>query len=117
MTQIHLNRELLRLSALLDEALRAMRDRGRLAAERERDYRLARAKAWLTAEGTAGQKADEVNATTANERYARDIAESDTKAAGEAVRNYRQQLSCLQTISAAERAERELARYGPEMTP
>ena len=33
MTQIHLNRELLRLSALLDEALRAMRDRGRLAAD------------------------------------------------------------------------------------
>lgn len=104
--------ELVRISRLLDEALLAMRDRGRLLAERERDYRLARAKAWLIAEGTAKQKEDAVNASTANERYARDLADSDRHSAFEAIRNYRQQLSVLQTTANVERDERQLARTG-----
>lgn len=106
--------ELLRLSRLTDEALLAMRDRGRLLAERERDYRLARAKAWIVAEGTAKQKEDAVNATTANERYARDVADSDRQSANEAVRNYRTQVSAWQTVANVEKAERLLARTGPE---
>lgn len=109
--------ELLRLSKLTDEALLAMRDRGRTLAERERDYRLARAKAWHEVEGTAKQREDAVNALTAKERYARDVADSDRDSAQEAVRNYRQQMSCLQTIANVEKAERQLARTGPEWTP
>jgi len=115
MTPHDLTTELLRLSTLLDEALRALRDRGRLLAERERDYRLERAKAWLTAtEGTAKQREDQVNALTSTERYGRDLADHDRQAAQEAVRNYRTQLSALQTIANVAKAEAELAGRGPQ---
>ena len=107
--------ELTRISGLLDESLRALRDRGRLLAERDRDYRHERAKAWLSTEGTAKQREDQVNAVTADRRYARDVADHDRQAAHEAVRNYRAQLSALQTIANAERAEAELARTGPQV--
>lgn len=113
MSPVDLTAELLRLSALLDDSLRAMRDRGRLLAERERDYRLERAKAWLTTDGTAKQREDAVNATTATHRYARDIADHDRQAAQEAVRNYRTQISALQTIANAAREELAMARTGP----
>lgn len=106
--------ELLRLSKLTDEALLALRDRGRLLAERERDYRLARALAWQSTEGTAKAREDAVNAATAKERYARDVAESDRRSAEEAVRNYRTQISAWQTVANVEKAERLLARSGPE---
>lgn len=118
MTPADLSGELIRLSRLLDEALRALRDRGRLLAERERDYRVERAKAWHTVtDGTAKQREDDVNAATANLRYARDVADHDRQAAQEAVRNYRQQISALQTIANALKEEVAMARTGPEVAP
>lgn len=114
MNAFDLTAELMRLSKLENDALRAMRDRGRALAEREREYRLARATAWLTAEGTAKQKEDNVNALTADERYARDLASADTKVATEAVRNYRGQVSALQTAANVEKWERQLAATGPD---
>ena len=115
MTGAELTAELVRLSRLLDDSLRAMRDRGRLLAELERDYRHARALAWIETDGTAKQREDDVNSMTADQRYARDIANHDRQAAQEAVRNYRAQLSALQTIANVERAEMELTRTGPEL--
>jgi hypothetical protein len=117
MTPADLTTELLRLSRLLDESLRALRDRGRLLAERERDYRLERAKAWHTVDGTAKEREDNVNALTATHRYARDVADHDRQAAQEAVRNYRTQISALQSIANVERAEAEMARSGPQVAP
>lgn len=116
MTPRELTDELLRLSRALDQANRAVRDRGRMQAEAERDYRKARALAWLEAGGTtAQQRKDEVDASTADERYARDLAESDHRAAWEAVRNYRTQISALQTIGGIERELAQYGRTGPEV--
>lgn len=116
MTPGELNSELLRLSRGLDDANRAVRDRGRQAADAERSYRKARAQAWLTVDGaTAAERKDQVDALTADDRYARDLAESDHRAAWEAVRNYRVQISALQTIAGVERETAALARTGPEV--
>lgn len=115
MTSAELTQELLRLRKLLDDANAAVRDRGRKLAECERDYRLARAKAWHSTEGTAREREDEVNALTADERYARDLADSDRQAALEAVRNYRTQISALQTISGLEREMAAFDRTGVEV--
>ena len=117
MTPAELTGELLRLSRLLDDANRAVRDRGRAQAEHERDYRKARALAWLDAAGTAQERKDAVDAATADERYARDLAESDHRAAWEAVRNLRVQMSALQTIAGVERETAAIGRTGPEATP
>ena len=116
-TPAELTSELLRLSRLMDDANRAVRDRGREQAEAERAYRKARALAWLEADGTAQERKDQVDAATADERYARDLAESDHRAAWEAVRNYRTQVSALQTIAGLERETAALAATGPEVSP
>lgn len=115
MTPGELTAELLRLSSLMDEANRAVRDRGRKQAEAERDYRKARALAWLETTGTAQERKDAVDASTADRRYERDLAESDHRAAWEAVRNYRTQVSALQTIAGLERETAALAATGPQV--
>lgn len=112
-TPVDLNAELVRLSKLLDKALESMRDRGRKLAEHERDYRRARAAGWLVVEGTAKEREDAVNALTADARYLRDLSDHDRQAAHEAVRNYRTQISALQTIANVARAEAAFARTGP----
>ena len=114
MTPPEIITELVRISKLLDEALIRLRDRGRLLAERERDYRKARAKAWLVTEGTAKQREDAVNAETSDLRYARDLADHDRQSANEAVRNYRTQISALQSIASAYREEAAMARTSPQ---
>lgn len=118
-TARELSDELLRLRGLLDQANAAVRDRGRNLAVKEKDYREARARAWLhTSPGaTAEQRKDEVNAATADERYIRDLADSDRQAALEAVRNYRTQISALQTVSGVEREMAAFDRTSPDGGP
>lgn len=67
--------EFKRLSALLEAALTNLRDQTLKLAQAENDYRKARAKAWLTAEGLAKQREDSVNAITADARRLRDLAD------------------------------------------
>ena len=111
--------ELLRLSSLLDQANTAVRDRGRAMADAERDYRKGKAQCWLTVDpdGTAQQRKDEVDGMTANLRRARDLAEHDRQAALEAVRNFRTQISALQSIAGVEREMVAFDRTGPQVSP
>lgn len=112
--------EMRRLSDLLDKGLEALR---RLAVESsaaERDYRKAKAACWLeTPRVRAGDKITAVereamvNAETADARYIRDLAVDMKSAAMESVRSRRSQLSGLQSLLAAERAEAEFARVSP----
>lgn len=115
MTPPELIAEMLRLSGLLDEANTALRDRARKTAEAEREYRKARADAWQGLEGTAKEREDLVNGMTAGLRHDRDRCEGDVRAAQEAVRNLRTQLSMCQTISGLERELAAFGRTGPEM--
>ena len=106
-------REAQRLSGLLEQSLETLRLSAVQVAEAERQYRLARARAWFETGGTAKQREDAVNAATAQERFARDVADAERMAALESVRSRRQQLSVLQSLMAADRAEADFSRTGP----
>ena len=108
--------EMSRLSRLLDQGLAALRDQARELAEAEQEYRQAKATAWITApEGTVPEREAWVNGHVAEQRYRRDLAEGMRQAALEAVRSRRTQVSALQSLLAAERAEAEFAARGPEV--
>ena len=102
-----------RLSKLIDNGVQALRKTSQDLANAEHDYRLARALAWPKTEGTAKQREDQVNSLTAGERLERDLAEGQRVAALEALRSRRAQLSALQSVANAERAEAEFTRTGP----
>lgn len=102
-----------RLSQLLDAGLDVLRSSAGEVAETEREYRKARAQAWVTqTEGTAAQKEAQVDALTADLRYARDVAEGMRRAALESVRSRQQQISLLQSLMNAHKAEAEFDRTG-----
>lgn len=110
-----------RLSRLLDGGIDALRTASHKVAESERDYRKAKAEAWLrcprdegtTRDWTAGRREAWVDAETADLRYERDLAEGVRASAQEAVRARRTQVSMLQSLLNAHRAEAEFARTGP----
>lgn len=65
-----------------DWYMRALANR----AEKERDYRKARASTWaLSTEGTAKEREDLVNERTSDQRYERDIADGIVRAALERI--------------------------------
>lgn len=114
-------RELVRLSRLLDDGLAALRRFAGEYADAESNYREAQARAWLMAprvDGefkiTAGEREAWVNGETRQLRRARDYADDMRKTALEAVRSRRGQISAWQSLLAAERAEMQMVRYGPE---
>lgn len=117
-TLTELANEMVRLSRLLDQGLQAMRDQAHEYANAEHDYRKATAEAWLLVPaGTVPEREAWVQGHTAVERRRRDLADGIRSAAVESVRSRRAQISSLQTISNAHRAEIDMARTGPGMTP
>jgi hypothetical protein len=120
--------EAFRLSGLIDQGVTALREQSKALAEAERTYRKSKSEAWVRCphdphdrksdrEWTAARREAWVDAECADLRYERDLAEGIRQAALEAVRARRAQLSALQSILAADRAETELARTGPGAGP
>lgn len=119
--------EMARLSRLLDSDLQAMRDQAQELADAENEYRKAKAQAWLAApndpagtkpadrEWIASAREAWVNGQTADARRRRDLAEGMGRAAYQAVRARQTQISALQSLLNAERAELHIGRTGPEM--
>ena len=108
--------ELRRLSGLLDDALSYLRRQTGELAEAEERYRKDKADAWVRVdrEGTtAAEREAQVNGLTAGARKERDLAEGMRQAALEAVRSRRTQISALQSLLSADRAEAEFARTVP----
>lgn len=99
-----------RLSALLDKGLAALRSASVAYANAEHAYRQARARAWLAARGTVPERESQVELKVGDLRFARDLADAERLAAQEAVRSRRGQLSALQSLLAATRAEAEYVR-------
>jgi hypothetical protein len=124
-TPAELTAEAFRLSGLIDQGVTALREQSKALATAERNYRRSKAEAWVRCpndphdrkggdrEWTAARREAWVDAECADLRYERDLAEGMRQAALEAVRARRAQLSALQSILAAERAEAEFARVGP----
>lgn len=117
--------EMKRLSRLIDGGIEALREQSRELADAENAYRKSKAQAWLKCptdehgvkagdrEWTAARREAWVDAETADLRRARDIAEGMRQAALEAVRARRTQVSALQSLLAADRAEAEFSRTSP----
>jgi hypothetical protein len=124
-TPVEMAAEVERLSALIDEGIGALRRQSAKLAEAEMEYRKGKALAWLSCptddagtkgadrEWTAARREAWVNAETSELRRTRDLAEGTRQAALEAVRSRRTQLSAMQSLLAAERAEAEFVRTGP----
>lgn len=104
--------EVRRLSELIDRGLTALRESSAEYASAEHAYRQARAKLWLAARGTVQERESMVELKCGDLRYARDVADGMRAAAVESVRSRRSQLSALQSLLAASRAEAEFARTG-----
>lgn len=101
------------LSRSLDEALSYLRQMASEYAVAEDKYRMAKATSYLEAAGTVDARRAQVDLATSTERVAAHIAEGMKQAALEAVRSRRQQLSALQSLLSAHRAEAEFARTSP----
>lgn len=115
MTDIQeLNAELIRLSHGLDEAQANLVSAVKAEAESERDYRLARSIAYLKTQGTVAEREAIVDKELFDTRYHAQVSAGLAKAALEAVRNHRSQMSALQTIAGAAKEELKLARTGTE---
>lgn len=111
MTPVEAAEEMARLSKLLDEGLRTLREQAAEFAECEEVYRHRKARAWFEAPaGTVPEREAWVNGETAAARKSRDLADGLRQAALEAVRSRRAQISALQSLLAADRAEAEFAR-------
>lgn len=109
--------EMVRLSQLLDDALSYAKRAAHEYAEADDAYRVAHAKAFVTAkDGGATDAMAKARADLATEgiRSRARLAEAMNKTAVEAIRSRRTQVSALQTAGNALRAELEIARYGPE---
>lgn len=106
-----LTAEAWRLTQLLDKGVMALRDAGVAYAEAEHLYRSQSAVAYLKTEsGTVAERDAHVYLAVGDSRRLRDLADGQRSAALEAVRSRRAQLSALQSVLAAYRAESELAR-------
>lgn len=110
--------EMRRLSDLLDKGIAALRDQALSLASAEADYRRGKSRAWVQivkheddgSKRLAAQLEAEVNEMCAELREARDIAEGLRQAALEAVRSRRTQISALQSLLNAHKAEAEFVR-------
>lgn len=109
MNLMEMVRENERLSALIDAGVKTLVDASVEMAHAERDLRVGVARAWEFApKGTVPQREAWVEAETADLNLTFTLAESKRYNALEAVRSRRAQLSALQSIMAAYRAEAEL---------
>jgi hypothetical protein len=106
-----LTAEAWRLSGLIDKGVTALREAGVAYAEAEHAYRSAKAMAYLETEsGTVAEREAHVYALVGELARDRDLADGQKMAALEGVRSRRAQLSAIQSVLAAYRAESELAR-------
>ena len=114
MTLHDLQAEMIRLSRQLDKGLDYLREQSEASAIAEDTYRLARARAYLDSQGTVDVRRSITDLATSKERVDAHIADGLRQAALEAVRSRRQQLSALQTLVSAHKAEAEYERTRPE---
>lgn len=104
-------RETERLSGLIDSGIISLIQTSNDMAHAEHALRKATALAWVKApSGTVPFKEAWVEAESADEKLAFDLSETGRYNALEAVRSRRAQLSAIQSIMAAHRAEAELVR-------
>jgi hypothetical protein len=110
--------EVKRLSLLLDAGLKDLEGASRRLAETERAYRKAKGLAWVDQlSGAVAFREAQVDAATADLRFARDLAEGLRRSAYESIRSRTAQISAIQSLLSAHREEARFGRTGPEFGP
>ncbi len=105
LSQIDLEQEILRLSALAEKVTTEIARRAVAAAQADSDYKKAHASAFLMAQGkTVGDRESQAALESADEFTQKRITEAHLLGAQEAGRNYRAQLDALRSINANFRA-------------
>jgi serine phosphatase RsbU (regulator of sigma subunit) len=115
--QRELGEELWRLTKVIDQALDHLREVAVAYSVAEHNYRQARASAWMRTHGTISDREAQVELRCGDLRHERDTAENLKAAAMESLRARRAQLSALQSLMGAARAEAEFVRTGPHDRP
>lgn len=110
-----LQTEMLRLSSLLDSGIDTLIQFSRDFAVAEDTYRMARARAYLASSGTVDERKAQADLATSTERLESHTLDGLRQAALEAVRSRRQQISALQSLAGAFRAEAEYGRTSPNI--
>lgn len=99
----------------VEEAQRDLVEMSGAAAEQDRDYKKAYARAFTSAHGDTVRALEvAADASTADDRYEAKLAENLRVAALENVRTKRTTLTAVQTLTNAWREEVGLARGGPQ---
>lgn len=100
LSQVEVEQELMRLSAMAEKALQELAKRARAAAEAEVKHKVARAKALLAAEGTVAEREARADVETEQLFLERRMAEALLLSAQEAGRTYRAQLEAIRSVNA-----------------
>ena len=109
MTLAELHDEARRLSTLLDNGLKALRESSVELAHAENAYRKGVAAAWLQApEGISPARQAWVDAECADLRMARDLCDAERSTAAQAVKARSVQLTLMMSLMAAHKAEANL---------
>ena len=107
--------EMMRLSRLIDAGVAELIKQSREYAEAENAYRRAKAQAWISSvDARVKDKEAVVDIKCEKERERKLLAEGMRLAAVEAVRSRRAQLSALQTVANAVKAEADVLTYGQD---
>ena len=113
MNLVEIEKEIMRFSHLLDAGLTALRESAKTYADADVAYRRAYSEAFLRAEGAATVREQIAQSAALESRNAMQLSDGMRTAALEAVRSRRTQISALQSLLAAHKAEAEFARTGP----
>lgn len=117
MTSEKLMKEMWRLSDEIEAGLTHLREVSHAYAVAEHEYRQARSHAWMKTHGTVSDREAQVEIRCGNQRHERDLTDNLRTAAMEVLRSRRAQLSALQSLMGAMRAEAEFVRTGPDRSP
>lgn len=108
-----IEKEIMRFSHLLDAGLAKLRETAQEYATADVAYKRCYSEAFLRASGTVSEREQVATSAALQERHDVKHLEGLNVAALEAVRSRRTQISALQSLLAAHKAEAEFARTGP----
>lgn len=113
MNAAELSRAMLAAKQEIDAAMEEYERCIKADADADRNAKVAKSSAYLSASGPVQQRQAHVDQATADVQYAARLAEGLKRSAGQAVESKRQWLSALQSLASLTKAEAQLAKWTP----
>ena len=107
-----IEKEIMQRSHQLDAGINALNTAARAYAEADHTYKKLYAEAFLTSEGAGVMREQVATQAALQARYEANLAEGVMKSAAAAIQARRAQISALQSLLAAHKAEADFARTG-----